>query len=97
MTWCMNMRRGIALVLFLFFALALPAAAQPAGRPDPEPRRGARPLEGSLKAGDPAPDFALKRLLSDSEKEKGAKPPKPVRLSDLKGKKPVVLVFGSYT
>ena len=41
--------------------------------------------------GDPAPDFALKRL-SESGKPTG----EDVRLSDLKGQ-PVALVFGSYT
>ena len=41
---------------------------------------------GHLRAGDPAPDFALTTLDRSSR----------VRLSDLKGR-PVVLVFGSYT
>ena len=39
------------------------------------------------KAGDPAPDFEL----SDVDGEHS------VRLSDFRGKKPVVLVFGSFT
>lgn len=43
--------------------------------------------EGKLKPGDPAPDFELKKLGSQER----------VRLSDFKGKKPVALVFGSYT
>jgi hypothetical protein len=42
---------------------------------------------GSLKAGDEAPDFSLETY------DNGAR----VRLSDFKGKKPVALVFGSYT
>jgi hypothetical protein len=82
---------GSLFLLASLFGVTL-AAAQPAGRP--------RPQEGALKAGDPAPDFALKRLLSDAEKEaagKDAPKPKPVRLSDFKGKRPVVLIFGSYT
>jgi hypothetical protein len=41
---------------------------------------------GYLRAGDPAPDFALTTLDRSSR----------VRLSDLNGR-PVVLVFGSYT
>jgi hypothetical protein len=41
---------------------------------------------GRLKPGDPAPEFALKRLDQSSQ----------VRLSSLRGQ-PVVLVFGSYT
>ena len=42
---------------------------------------------GHLKVGDPAPDFALKRA-DNSE---------VVRLSSFRGRKPVVLVFGSHT
>lgn len=40
-----------------------------------------------LKVGDRAPDFALKTLAGK----------KTVRLSSFEGRKPVVLVFGSYT
>ena len=43
--------------------------------------------EGSLNVGDAAPDFELPSY------DKSA----TVRLSDLRGKSPVVLVFGSYT
>jgi peroxiredoxin len=43
--------------------------------------------EGRLRTGDPAPDFALKRLDSDEV----------VRLSTFAGKKPVALIFGTYT
>ena len=42
---------------------------------------------GSLKPGDEAPDFDLQTV------DKTAR----VKLSDFRGKKPVVLVFGSYT
>jgi hypothetical protein len=42
---------------------------------------------GSLKVGDPAPDFNL----PTSDKKTY------VRLSSLRGSKPVVLIFGSYT
>ena len=42
---------------------------------------------GSIELGQKAPDFTLKSL--DGKKT--------IRLSDYKGKKPVVLVFGSYT
>ena len=48
-----------------------------------------RPAEGKLKVGDAA-DFELARL-GAAEKD-----PK-VKLADFKGKKPVALVFGSYT
>ena len=43
--------------------------------------------EGTLKVGDPAPDFDLK------ERDGVAR----VRLSSFKDQKPVALVFGSYT
>ena len=43
--------------------------------------------EGKLKAGDPAADFTLQS--PDGKKV--------FKLSSFKGKKPVVLVFGSYT
>jgi len=43
--------------------------------------------EGNLKVGDEAPDFSLETIDKKSS----------VQLSDLRGKKPVVLVFGSYT
>ncbi len=39
------------------------------------------------KIGDVAPDFLLKDSNGDN----------PVRLSDFKGKKPVALIFGSFT
>jgi hypothetical protein len=42
---------------------------------------------GELQAGDPAPDF---ELLTHDKRES-------VRLSDFRGERPVVLVFGSYT
>lgn len=42
---------------------------------------------GNLNAGDEAPDFSLETY------DKKAR----VQLSDFRGKKPVVLVFGSYT
>lgn len=58
-----------------------------------------RPDEGKLKVGDGAPDFKLKRLILDEkDKDKDDKEKnKDVKLSDFKGKKPVLLVFGSYT
>jgi hypothetical protein len=43
--------------------------------------------QGSLKAGDEAPDFTLETYDKASR----------VQLSEFRGKKPVVLVFGSYT
>ena len=43
--------------------------------------------DGSLQPGDLAPDFKLRK----------AKSKESVRLSKFRGKKPVALVFGSYT
>lgn len=48
---------------------------------------GGMRIPDKLFVGDLAPDFALKTL-------EGAR---PVRLTDFRGKRPVVLVFGSYT
>ncbi len=42
---------------------------------------------GKLHVGDPAPDFLLQRVDRQGQ----------FRLSSLRGQKPVVLVFGSYT
>jgi len=68
--------------------LVLAALAQP-------PRRGPRPpgqfrphrLADRLEEGDMAPDFTLKS--PDGKRT--------ITLSDFRGKKPVALVFGSYT
>ena len=49
-------------------------------------RRGKLPVD-KLKVGDVAPDFTLKSV--DGKET--------VKLSSFKGKKPVLLVFGSYT
>jgi hypothetical protein len=42
---------------------------------------------GSLRVGDPAPDFTLPRVDHAAQ----------VQLSTFKGRQPVILVFGSYT
>ena len=71
-----------------------------------------RRTEGTLKVGDKAPDFELVQL-DRSGKKKGvkskkdgdsgskskgdSKKEKKVKLSSFRGKKPVVLFFGSYT
>lgn len=78
--------RGLAagLCFHLLFSTAL------AQQKDGDPRRPARESprrEGTLKGGDVAPDFTLGSL---DGKQK-------VRLSDFRGKRPVALVFGSYT
>ena len=47
---------------------------------------------GTLKVGDPAPDFALPTV-----DQKGRPSSEQVQLSSFRGRQPVVLVFGSYT
>ncbi len=65
-------------------AMAMPGFAQRPGRPGPRPRREAAPAP---QAGQPAPDVTLRKLDSDET----------VKLSQFRGKKPVLLIFGSYT
>ena len=60
------------------------------GQPNPSERRGQRRRRGSrpsLKVGQMAPTFKLKSLDGESETD----------LSEFRGKRPVVLIFGSYT
>lgn len=67
--------------------------------------RGSRWADTSPKVGAAAPDFELSRLkdllaektpAAKTAAAKGKKPEK-VKLSSFRGKKPVVLIFGSYT
>jgi len=53
----------------------------------PFPPMWAHARAGVLKIGDPAPDFDLKRQNA----------PDRIRLSQFRGSRPVVLIFGSYT
>jgi len=68
-------------------------ALQPAGRQGTGKdsavvaAKAQRPQEGKLKVGDLAPDFDL--TVRGGEQK--------VRLSSFRGRKPVALVFGSYT
>jgi hypothetical protein len=74
----------------LAMALLLASLAFVHGQPPPAARALMEKMgrgEGSLKPGDPAPDFSLRV----------AKSGRKVRLSSFKGKRPVALVFGSYT
>jgi hypothetical protein len=82
-----NPRRSVlpaflAGLLFAAASLAAPAEDRPA-----PPRQG-RPHESTLKPGDAAPDFTLPVLGRKDE---------TVVLSSFKGRKPVLLIFGSYT
>jgi hypothetical protein len=77
--------RWTALLAGLLLAgAALAAAAEDRAAPT----RPGHPHENALKTGDAAPDFTLPVLGRANE---------TVTLSSFKGKKPVLLVFGSYT
>jgi hypothetical protein len=65
--------------------LAILGAAALAAAQD---KRGRMPADRAPKVGDEAPNFKLKTL-GDPDKE--------VELKSFKDKKPVVLIFGSYT
>jgi len=76
----------------LLLSLTTAALAQPRRGDRQRPNRGGQSREAmrapdKLKVGAPAPDFKLKTV--DGKRE--------VQLSSFKGKRPVVLVFGSYT
>lgn len=71
-----------------FVALALIAAlASPTQEGKKRPEQG----EG-IAAGKPAANFKLKKLKSKPDEE-----PEYVELASFAGKKPVLLIFGSYT
>jgi hypothetical protein len=83
-----------AVVLSLFLSLTSDALAQPGSDgPDRRKERRRRTRQGKMrddsapKAGDIAPPFKLKSF--DGKEE--------VELRGLRGKRPVVLFFGSYT
>lgn len=80
------MNRWIAIAFAL--ALTMPALAQRPGLKDrPKPQRP----DHAPAAGSEAPDFDLSRLIEGEASEDR------VKLSSFRGKRPVVLVFGSYT
>lgn len=73
------------------FAISLLLPAQEPAKPMPAKAKAIlREMghgEGTLRPGDLAPDFRLRKTKSQ----------KQLRLSAFRGKKPVALVFGSYT
>ncbi|MBI3839640.1 MAG: hypothetical protein HY288_17095 [Planctomycetia bacterium] len=80
--------RTLAVGLCLGCVAASSAAAQESLRGPRRPGAGDDPRrEGALKAGDLAPDFTLSTL--DGKRK--------ITLSDFRGKRPVALMFGSYT
>ena len=84
------MRRKFAAMLLMVVCACLIAsdlfAQRPGGRGQRPGGRG-RSRSDTIKAGDKAPDFTLK---SPDGKQ-------TMRLSEYRGKRPVALVFGSYT
>jgi hypothetical protein len=78
-----------SLITLVLLSLSVSAVTATALAQPPRRSEGARPPRQAdrLQEGDLAPDFTLK---SPDGKQK-------VTLSDFRGKKPVALVFGSYT
>jgi hypothetical protein len=83
----------VSAATFLLSSLLVPASAQQAkkkfgapGEINTPPARGERAMD-TLRVGDAAPDFTLPSVTGEGS----------VKLSSFKGKKPVVLIFGSYT
>jgi len=62
---------------------------------EPQDRRGGSRRGKGIAEGKEAPDFKLKRLLTSEIERTGES--EYVKLSDYEKKKPVVLIFGSYT
>ncbi len=54
-------------------------------------------LQPGLELDQPAPDFNLPLLAHDAENGKLVLADRLVKLSDYRGKRPVVLIFGSFT
>jgi hypothetical protein len=87
----MKLRAGPITVLLAAFAFAAPALARGGRR---------RPRRKEPKVGQAAPDFELVKLGENGkEGEKGKKGEKDskVKLSEQWAKKPLVLIFSSYT
>jgi hypothetical protein len=98
--------RRSGILSLLFVGLISPLVVVGSSRAGDQTRRGAdqrRPSQNTLTVGQMAPDFDLPKLESvapNSERgnakrsEKGAD---RIKLSSFRGKKPVVLIFSSYT
>lgn len=78
--------RGLAAGL-CFYPIFSAALAEQKDGESRRPGRESPRREGALKAGDVAPDFTLQTL---DRKQK-------VAMSGFRGKRPVALIFGSYT
>ena len=75
----------VALVMMVPFMLSESSYSQ--RNRDQKKQRGRRSDANALKVGQQAPQFTLKSLDGKSE----------TRLKDYQDKKPIVLIFGSYT
>ena len=82
---------AVILVAMLVVLVVLVSSEQVQAQKRQFKSRGFRSRD-TLKVGDKAPDFTLKKLNSKKKKKE-----EKVTLSSFQGKKPVVLVFGSYT
>lgn len=78
--------RAVKPIAFTLLAATLLVVSLPAGAQPQRPARNSHP-SAALAVGDLAPDFKLK--MQDGQRE--------VQLSSFKGRRPVVLVFGSFT
>jgi hypothetical protein len=76
--------------LFLSAGLLAAALAQQPSPPSKPPQAVPPPPPPAVKVGEPMPDFTLPYLDTGPE---GRAVPKQVKLSDYKGKQPVVLAF----
>jgi hypothetical protein len=81
-----TMTRGVPLLALVFVVSVAPAQKSQPGEVNTPPARGER-LPDRLKVGDPAPDFTLPLVKGKGE----------VTLSSFRDRKPVVLIFASYT
>ena len=75
--------------------LVISALAVFAGSSGAQERRMRGRTDRAPKVGQDAPDFELQRVMVSKKDTK--KKPKTLKLSSFEGKKPVVLVFGSFT
>ena len=76
---------GLALLMSVE-AQSRPAQKDKKGEVNTPPAKGER-VKDKIRVGDPAPDFTLANVQGDQS----------FTLSSFKEKKPVVLIFGSYT
>jgi hypothetical protein len=97
------LRGAAAAALAAMLLVPVVLAAEPGGpgqRPDGAQQATRRPDARMLPPGSQAPDFELPRLVTVTDKDGNAAgkiSDEKVKLSSLAGKKPVCLIFTSYT